>query len=117
MKKTAYTIGVEAEEMVAAHYRDQGYKITHTRYKTKYGEIDLVATNNNMLAFIEVKARNNPLHMELLSPAQIKRNCNAALVFLAENDTMSHYDIRFDYAEVINGKISQIIENAWEFEG
>jgi len=115
-KKSAYTIGIEAEQKIADHYTGSGYEIVFTRYKTKYGEIDLIAKKGEQVVFIEVKARNNPMHLELLSQTQIKRNCNAALVFLSENERFLNCDLRFDYAEIINGKISQIIENAWVCE-
>ncbi|MCL4162654.1 UNVERIFIED_CONTAM: hypothetical protein GTU68_005085 [Idotea baltica] len=115
-KKTAYTIGVEAEQKIAGHYISSGHQIIFERYKTKYGEIDLIAKKDSQIVFIEVKARNNPMHLELLSQNQISRNCNAALIFLAENEGFSNCDLRFDYAEIINGKISQVIENAWVCE-
>jgi len=115
-KKTSYTIGIEAEQKIADNYISNGYQVKFERYKTKYGEIDLIAKKENQIVFIEVKARNNPMHLELLSQSQISRNCNAALMFLAENEEFLNYDLRFDYAEVINGKISQIIENAWVCE-
>lgn len=114
-KKNTYKTGLDAEEMIAKHYIDDGFKISHKRFKTKYGEIDIVAQKNNLVVFIEVKARNKPLHLELLSEKQISRNCNAALMYIAKiENTNENYNYRFDYAEVINGSISQIIENAWQ---
>ena len=112
--KTAYTIGIEAEELIANTYKSKGFEILFKRYKTKYGEIDLIAQKENQIVFIEVKARNNPLHLELISTKQISRNCNAARIFLAEHEEFTNYSMRFDYAEVINGEISQIIKDAWQ---
>ena len=35
----------------------KGYRILAKRFRTPYGEIDLVARRRNLLAFVEVKAR------------------------------------------------------------
>jgi putative endonuclease len=35
----------------------KGYRILKKRFRTPYGEIDLVARKRNLLAFVEVKAR------------------------------------------------------------
>ena len=35
----------------------KGYRILAKRFRTPYGEIDLVAKKRNLIAFIEVKAR------------------------------------------------------------
>ena len=38
----------------------KGYRILAKRFRTPYGEIDLVARKRNLIAFIEVKARATP---------------------------------------------------------
>ena len=35
----------------------KGYRILAKRFRTPYGEIDIVARRRNLLAFVEVKAR------------------------------------------------------------
>ncbi len=41
----------------AAYLMAKGYRILAKRFRTPYGEIDIVARRRNLLAFIEVKAR------------------------------------------------------------
>ncbi|HEY1096810.1 MAG TPA: YraN family protein [Alphaproteobacteria bacterium] len=60
-KQERYKKGRWAELYAAVYLWCRGYKILAWRYKTKLGEIDLVARRGPMLVFIEVKARTGRL--------------------------------------------------------
>ena len=45
------------EDIAKEHLEDRGYKILEQNYRNKYGEIDLVARDNDSLVFVEVKTR------------------------------------------------------------
>lgn len=47
--------GKEGEEMAAKFLKDKGYQIIDQNNSTKFGELDLIATKNNVLIFVEVK--------------------------------------------------------------
>ena len=49
--------GVSAEGRAAAYLMVKGYRILARRFRTPYGEIDIVAKRRNLIAFVEVKAR------------------------------------------------------------
>ncbi len=49
--------GQESEIIVMNFLKKKGYKIIERNFRTKYGEIDIIAKDNGTLAFIEVKAR------------------------------------------------------------
>ena len=51
------TSGKLGEELAAEALRRMGYAILARRYRTRYGEIDIVARDNDTLVFVEVKAR------------------------------------------------------------
>jgi putative endonuclease len=53
----AFQTGLSAESRAAAYLMAKGYRILAKRFRTPYGEIDLVARKRNLLVFIEVKAR------------------------------------------------------------
>src|SRR3954449_3708043 len=53
----AFRTGVSAESRAAAFLMAKGYRILEKRFRTRYGEIDIIARRRNLLAFIEVKAR------------------------------------------------------------
>jgi putative endonuclease len=54
----AFRTGLSAESRAAAWLIAKGYRILAKRFRTPYGEIDLVA-RRRLIAFIEVKARAN----------------------------------------------------------
>src|SRR5215217_6408939 len=53
----AFRTGLSAESRAAAFLMAKGYRILAKRFRTPYGEIDIVARRRNLVAFIEVKAR------------------------------------------------------------
>ena len=55
----AFQTGLSAETRAAAFLIAKGYRILARRFRTPYGEIDIVAKRRNLIAFIEVKARGN----------------------------------------------------------
>jgi len=109
-KTNSYKLGVAAEKLVATHFQSLGFSLISTRYKTKYGEIDLIVTRENLLIFVEVKARTKPTPLDnLINQRQIDRNYAAAEFFLAEFPNYSAYRCRFDLVVVCKGNISQHI--------
>lgn len=51
--------GRQGEEWAAQALKKQGYKILARNYRTPVGEIDLVATKDGILVFVEVKLRRD----------------------------------------------------------
>jgi len=49
--------GKLGENIAKEYLENKGYKIIEQNYKTKYGEIDLVAKKGNELIFIEVRTK------------------------------------------------------------
>ena|SRR5438046_3134045 len=64
----AFRTGVSAESRAAAFLMAKGYRILEKRFRTRYGEIDIVARRRNLVAFIEVKARASPRRQLTQSP-------------------------------------------------
>jgi putative endonuclease len=114
---TAYSKGKEGERLAAMWLRLKGYRIIAERYKTPYGEIDLVAKRGSLIAFIEVKATktvNDGLYA--ITPRQQQRIANAAQIWIQENAANDKLDYRFDALIVAKGKAPQHITNAWQVE-
>jgi len=59
MKSNRQKIGDWGESLAAAKIIASGYTIAHRNYRTPYGELDLIAGKDDILVFIEVKARTN----------------------------------------------------------
>lgn len=51
--------GQSGEDLAAKYLRNKGYKIIQRNYRTKSGEIDLIAKYKNVLIFTEVKTRKS----------------------------------------------------------
>ncbi len=92
-----YKTGLNAEALCRLFLRLKGYSILASRYRTKMGEIDLIAARGNSLAIIEVKARADMYDAAgAISPRQQERLVNAAALFVAQNPKYNGYHIRFD---------------------
>jgi len=50
-------LGLVGEELAVRELLSRGYAILERRYRTRYGEIDIVAKDGDTLVFVEVRAR------------------------------------------------------------
>lgn len=50
--------GFAGEEIAARFLRKNGYQILERNYRTKSGEIDIIASKKRTIVFVEVKTRN-----------------------------------------------------------
>jgi putative endonuclease len=100
-KQQAYRYGIRAEYLVILLLVMKGYRILARRYKTPVGEIDIIAKRWRTIAFIEVKARKNPLYLyEALSNYQETRIMEAARYFIQRYPRYSRFIRRFDLVTV-----------------
>ena len=56
---TAREIGAYGERVAVVFLKTKGFEIVTTNYRTRYGEIDIIATDSEYLVFAEVKTRRN----------------------------------------------------------
>ena len=93
----AFRTGVSAEARAAAFLMAKGYRILAKRFRTPYGEIDLVARRRNLIAFIEVKARATLDDAAYaVTPRQQRRIIDAAQAWLMAHPEHAEFDLRFD---------------------
>ena len=104
--------GKNGENIAKNYLKKQGYRIIDTNYKTKIGEIDIVAMKDKVLSFIEVKSRYDNSYgrpFEAVHTYKAKKIRDVASIFLMSTDVL--YDgISFDIIEVFlsNGEINHI---------
>lgn len=53
------SLGLDGEALASAALRARGYTILAERFRTPFGEIDLVARHADTLVFVEVKTRRD----------------------------------------------------------
>ena len=93
----AFRTGISAESRAAAYLMAKGYRILAKRFRTPFGEIDLVARKRNLIAFIEVKARASLDEAAYaVTPRQQQRIINAAQGWLMTHPEHAEFDMRFD---------------------
>lgn len=88
-----------AEIIILVIYMAQGFWPVARRYRTKFGEIDLIMKRGHLICFIEVKYRQTPLtHDVPITPKQWQRLSQSAHYFLAFYHRGADYKARFDLA-------------------
>ncbi|HEY5318119.1 MAG TPA: YraN family protein [Solirubrobacteraceae bacterium] len=95
-----HRLGQHGERLAAEHLTRLGYEIVERNYRTRWGELDIVAFDGTTLAFCEVKTRRlspsgGPL--EGLRAPQRQRLRKMAGAWLIDRTNRPHSDlIRFD---------------------
>jgi len=93
----AFRTGLSAEARAAAYLVADGYRILAQRFKTRCGEIDIVAQRRNLVAFVEVKARARLDDAAYaVTPRQQQRIIDAARAWLAAHPEHAECELRFD---------------------
>jgi putative endonuclease len=88
------------------------YKLLAQRYKTPYGELDLVMLKDKEIVFVEVKARKKSYKLDtIITQKQIQRNYAAAEIFLSENPFYLNYPSRFDLIIILDTIVAEHMVN------
>ena len=81
-------IGALGEELAVEFLKGRGYCILARNYRCPYGEIDIIATKDRTVAFIEVKTRTSAIFGRPAEAVTLKKRKHiktAASFFLASN--------------------------------
>ena len=93
--------GAWGEAIAADYLRKKHFKIEANRYRSRFGEIDLIARNKEYLVFVEVKLRKSPhfaLAREYVDRRKQDKIRMTAEIYLSQNPT--DLQPRFDVVEV-----------------
>jgi putative endonuclease len=113
-KIKSYRFGIFAEYIAIIYLKLCLYSILSRRYKTKLGEVDIIAKRGNSIIFVEVKARKKIENSYFsLTPHQQQRIIRAAKLFIAKNPKYNISNIRFDLILICPNFIIKHIKNAW----
>jgi putative endonuclease len=96
-------IGEVGENLAAAYLLQHGYSILARRYRTKTGEIDIVAGKDACLVFVEVKTRRSVYWgrpAEAVTWHKQQKIMRTAQWYLQETGTIER-ECRFDVIEIL----------------
>lgn len=94
-------LGRRGEEQAARYLKKQGLRILTRGYRTRLGEIDLVAREGDSLVFVEVKTRRSGRPAEAVTPRKQRRIIRAASRFVRFHRLLeANVPCRFDVVGV-----------------
>lgn len=107
------------EEEAVSFLEKQGYKIIARNFKTKLGEIDIIAKDKDTICFIEVKTRSSDkfgLPSESVTGFKQRQIAKAAIVFLKDKNMLDSA-ARFDIVSIwAADSKAELIKNAFELD-
>lgn len=96
-RQRRHQLGHRAEVGAALWLRLLGWRIVARHFRGGGGEIDIAARRGNILAIVEVKARQTEEDAaHALGPQQRQRIVRATRALIARHPTLSHCEVRFD---------------------
>lgn len=113
-------LGKEGEDRAAQFLVKQGYRIMERNYRTRSGEIDLIALHKGVVVFVEVKTRTSSVFgaPELaVNVRKQQRMVRAALGYI-KYKKLHQVPCRFDVVAISTTakKEVELIPNAFEMD-
>lgn len=93
--------GAKGEQIAAKFLIKKGYDIVAMNYRSKYGEIDIIATDDEYVLFVEVKTRSEnamSLPKEAVTKSKQHKIISTAMRYITASKT--ELQPRFDIIEV-----------------
>ncbi|PWK70758.1 YraN family protein [Aminobacter sp. AP02] len=113
-RQKAQRLGHRGEWLAALALMLKGFRIVARRYKTKLGEIDLIARRGDLVLIVEVKARKTLVEaMEAVAHGSERRIEGAADLWLARQPDYGRLSVRFDMVAVLPWRWPVHVENAF----
>ncbi len=110
--------GVLGETAAAGFLESRGLYIIEKNYRCRYGEIDLIATDDWYLIVIEVKTRtgsNQGKAAEAVNVSKQRKICRTFNFYRMKHDLGDFVPVRFDVIEVNQYGHCHWIQNAFEY--
>ena len=121
MSKSSIELGRRGEQQAVNYLKKNGYNIISTNYRTKAGQIDIIAEDKDTICFVEVKTRRTAGFGQPCEAVEVSKQhkmSNAALMFLKQNRLMSS-PARFDVISISYPEEQpkvELIKNAFELD-
>ena len=113
-RQLARRYGQTGERLAALSLHLKGYRILERNYRTKLGEIDIIARKGDLVAIVEVKARGDVASAADAVGYQARQRIErAALHWLATRRDANRLSLRFDIIAVRPWRWPVHLENAF----
>ena len=116
-KENKRAIGSKKEKLASDYLERNGLKILKSNYRNRFGEIDLIARDGNILVFIEVKYRKDAKKghpEEAVNASKAQKICRVADHYRLYAKTDYATQIRFDVV-AIEGEEIRWYKNAFNY--
>lgn len=94
------------EERAVSYLEDRGFEIIERNFYARFGEIDIIATKENVLHFIEVKSgAYDPIYQ--ITPSKLSKIIKSADIYISKK----RIDMDYCIDAVIVTETIEMIEN------
>jgi putative endonuclease len=121
MKKTKPSnhTGKIAEDIAADYLNKQGLKLIDRNFHSRFGEIDLIGLDEEILTFVEVRYRKNEEYLAVVETID-QHKCRKIIIsseyYLSKHKNYRYYQCRYDVITItgeLNQPVIEWIKNAF----
>ena len=106
-----YLFGFSAEDMACDFLQNHGFEIVCRNFRSRFGEIDIVAKKNEILHFIEVKATQGEYETEYrLTKSKFEKITKAINFYMLKENFNNEFQV--DFIGISKNSVN-FIENIW----
>lgn len=103
MTRIRQELGESGENLAVSALMSKGYAVVARRFRTRYGEIDIIANDGDTLVFVEVRRKSGRGYgaaVESVTPDKQRRVVRMAVEYLARHDLYDRCPVRFDVVAI-----------------
>ncbi|HMM68374.1 MAG TPA: YraN family protein [Dokdonella sp.] len=105
--------GTHFEDIALAHVQRDGLRLIARNFNCRYGELDLVMRDREVVVFVEVRYRRSQGYggaLDSVGASKRERLAKAASLFLQANPTLTRHPCRFDVVAISGGAENPAID-------
>ncbi|MCQ2005620.1 YraN family protein [Rhizobium sp. NRK18] len=113
-RRKAYRRGLLSEYVAAFFLMLKGYRILSVRYRTKVGEIDIIARKADLVVFVEVKARSDAgAAIDAVGYGAQRRIRSASDIWMSRQPDCARLSWRYDIVAVVPWRLPRHLQDAF----
>ena len=109
MSPSSTSLGKAAEDIAVRYLKKQGVKILQRNFHCRFGELDIIALDEQILSFVEVRYRKNETLLtaiETIDERKCRKLLKTSAFYLNFEKKYQSYQCRFDIL-TITGNLKQ----------